>query len=144
MSYEDFIRRGALVQPLGKVLVVEDTIIVRGTSIILVTSSQCYFTTSLYDMANDTLQTAATKHDPSLVSLLSNLYTVDISNFSLSAVASYMPWFNILHPSHSHGRTKSSLFELGGMVLGKCFGLATEEGLYHVRVEMASLTDGLT
>lgn len=59
-----------------------------------------------------------TKPDPALISLLSNLlYTVDVADFSLSTVTSYMLWFSVLYPSPFHGRTKRGLFDIIGSVV---------------------------
>lgn len=134
-------------QPLGKVLVVEDIVPARlplrdihHLNDKLPMHLSC--TTSLYD--NHTPQAAITKHDPSMVSLLSHLlYTGDTANFSVSAVVSYMLLPNVLHTSRPSGRIKRDLFDIGGMFLGKASDLAMEDDVHHVNGAMATLTDAI-
>lgn len=100
LPYEDFLRRRAVAQPLGKILVVEDTVSARLPSWVLNHLSDMlnFFFTHISILSRIStphlttrLQTAVMKHDPSLVSLLSHLlYIVDIANYSFSTVAFYM------------------------------------------------------
>ncbi len=100
--YEEFLRRGALPQPQGKILMVEDIITAKfpledvndlaGKFPVYIN-----FTTRLYSKLNTTLQHVLTTHGSTLTSLTFHLlYTVYMAHYSLSNLETNMPWSTVL------------------------------------------------
>ncbi len=114
----------ALIQPQGKILVVEYIIATRlplGDVHDLPEKLPVYlnFTTRLYTKLNTTLQHVLATNDSSLASLISHLlYTVDIAYCFLSNIVTYMAWSTVLRHPQAHTRTKCGFVDLVGMVLG--------------------------
>ncbi len=136
-TYHKHLRVGALAQPEGPVLLVEDVVDVKLTvrNLKKLEAHQFpRFRTFIAQTEAALTKTAAQVHtmnDTMLYSLLGTItFRFDHLRYTFSSIQNLSPWTTLLHTPAAHARTKRGLIDIGGRLLSGLFGVATSDDVH--------------